>query len=251
MLDKNNFFTYFLGKNKERQLLIGIDVSVNKHKCKQFLGLFKDMNYSLIVYSSDKVLEEALNDFNDIIFVILINKDIKIKDIENDKRCFLFQLSNKEVFNINILKKIETIPLNINIDDFYLSKSYVKYDSLNNTLYIDVSNVSGFGLFTHLKINKNQKLFSLNGEIVTKNFLNDENFHGEWNALKDNKFLIRRNRTSYGFINHSREPNCKINTKTMEVVAIRDIQKNDEILLDYRKEPLPKEYVNGFGKNYL
>jgi hypothetical protein len=251
MLNKNNFFTHFLGQNKKRKILIGVDASITKKNYKQFLNLFQNIDYSLIIYSSNRLLEKELNNFRDIIFVILTDRDIEIKNIDNDKRLFVFQLSNKKIFDINILENVNIINLSVNIEDFYLSKCYINYYSMNNDLYVDISGFSGFGLFTRHKIDNKKKLFSLNGEIVNQEFLNNQNFHGEWNALKDNKFLVRKDRTSYGFINHSRTPNCKIDTKTMDVIAIRDIKKDNEILLDYRKEPLPKEYINGFGKSYL
>jgi len=251
MTDKNNFFNNFLGQDKKRKIFIGIDSSIDIDKRNRFLNLFIDIKYDLIVYNSDKSLEEKLEHSNEIAILILTNKNIKIKEVKNDKRFFLFQVSDNKDININISEHTEIVCFNLYIEDFFLSKSYTKYISLNNNLFLNISNFSGFGLFTHHKINKGQKLFSLHGEVVKKEFLNNKNFFGEWNALADNKFLVRKDRTSYGFINHSRKPNCKINMETMDVIAIMDIKDNEEVLLDYRKEPLPKEYVNGFGETYL
>lgn len=251
MIDKNNFFINFLGQNKNKKILIGICDSIDMNKTKLFLSLFKDIEYELIIYNSDKSLEEKLNNSNQIVIVILSNKNIEIQDVKNDTRLFLFQVSNNKYINVNILEHAEIVYFNFFIDNFFLSKSYIKYKSLNDSLFLNISALNGFGVFTHNKIIKGQKLLSLYGEIVNKEFLNNKNFFGEWNALADNKFLVRKDRTSYGFINHSRRPNCQIYVDSMDIIAIRNIEKDEEILLDYRNEPLPKEYINGFGKTYL
>jgi len=251
MIDKNSFFINFLGQNKKKKILIGIDDSIDINKRKLFINLFENIEYELIIYNADNLLEEKLNSTNEIIVVVLSNENIEIQDIKNDTRLFLFQVSSYKDIDIQISRHTEVVYFNMFIESFFLSKSYIKYNSLNTSLFLNISAFNGFGLFSHNKITKGQKIFSLYGEITNKEHLNSKNFFGEWNALSDNSFVVRKDRTSYGFINHSRKPNCEINVKTMEVIAIRNIEKNEEILLDYRKEPLPKEYINGFGKTYL
>ncbi len=157
----------------------------------------------------------------------------------------------ENIFNVTFSCNLDKITMNTFLEPYFLSDCFICYVSLNDNLYVNISNINGFGLFTRTTIRKGTKLFTLTGDIVNKQFLKNKNFHGEWNALGSDRFLIRHERTSYGFINHSRHPNCKINTDTMTVVAIKDIFANEEILLDYREEPLPEDYINGFGKSYL
>lgn len=73
----------------------------------------------------------------------------------------------------------------------------------------------------------------------------------EWNALNKHTLLVRPLRTKYSYINHSRTPNTEILYNPIRVVATKDINPQDELTLDYRKEALPKEYLDGHGKTYL
>nr|WP_297880534.1 SET domain-containing protein-lysine N-methyltransferase [uncultured Campylobacter sp.] len=73
----------------------------------------------------------------------------------------------------------------------------------------------------------------------------------EWNALDKNTLLVRAFRTKYSYINHSRKPNVAIKYNPMRVEAIKDITKNNEILIDYRKEPLNDNYIKNYGKEFL
>lgn len=241
-------FNDFFQQNKKAKLFIGIDLSISNFE--NFLQPFKDKDYLLIFYKNSQELEKEIKNFDDIIIIVLTNINLEIQCINNDQRLFLFH-SQEKIFNINFSCITEKIAMNSFLQTYLLSNCFINYISLNNTLYIDISSISGFGLFTRKLIKKDTKLFTLTGEIVNQTYLQTKKFHGEWNALKDNKFLIRHQRTSYGFINHSRTPNCKIETNTMTIIAIKEIQENEEILLDYREEPLPKDYTNGFGKTYL
>jgi len=252
MKSKNNFYNDFLGQSKKKKIVIAINKSISKNIKHHFLNLFHDIEKTLIVYSSSKILEATLFKTEENIIVILSDKNIELSNITNDKRLFLFHNLKMDDINILTTNDIEVVNFNnIALNEFYLSKCYITYKSLNENLYIDKSNYSGFGLFTKVQILKKHKIFSLNGQMKNQDYLNNKKFYGEWNALGNNKFLVRDERTSYGFINHSRKPNCKIDTNTMEVYSLRDIKANEEILLDYREEPLPEEYINGYGKTYL
>ncbi|MEM3335623.1 MAG: SET domain-containing protein [Thermoplasmata archaeon] len=63
--------------------------------------------------------------------------------------------------------------------------------------------------------------------------------------------MVRPLRTKYSFINHSRTPNLEIDFATMEVKALRNIAKGEELTLDYRKECLSQEYWQKHGCSYL
>lgn len=251
IINEETLFNNFLGKNKNKKIFIGIDNSINSNQYNQFLHLFNLMNFEFILYDCSKVLEKEINNFNDIVYVLLVKNDIHLNYVKNDSRIFIFKLSNMPLPLIKISNITNIINFNAEIKNFTLLNAYVQYMILNPNLYIGISKMHGFGLYTSKKILKEQYIFSLNGKVLNEDFINNENFTGEWNALKSNMYLVRKDRTSYGFINHSRNPNCEIDISTMKVVSKTIIHKNEELFLDYRKEPLSTDYINKFGKNYL
>jgi len=251
IITKNIFFSDFLGQKRKRKILICINQNIYKELFSKFIMMFKNINHDVSFFNSSYQLENIIKNSSEQYILVLNNKDITIQKSPNDKRLFFFQSTNTKHYHIKASEDIHTINFNIMIDDFFLSKCLINYVSLKSSLYIDISNVHGFGLFTNTPISKDEKLFMLHGEIVTKKYFVNKKFYGEWNALEDDKFLVRESRTSYGFINHSQTPNCKIDIKTMEVVATKKIKAHEEIFLNYTEEPLPQEYINGFGKTYL
>lgn len=125
------------------------------------------------------------------------------------------------------------------------------------------SAVHGFGLFATKPINAKTILGILDGQVMNW----DEydrlsgllelpqqakcNIFMEWNALSVDKLLVRPLRTKYSFINHSRMPNVQLEHFPLRIVATRNLDAGEELLLDYRLEPLREEYLNGHGKTYL
>jgi len=132
---------------------------------------------------------------------------------------------------------------------------------LKGTSFIDITDtmfcvknspVDGDGLFSKSPIEEGVSLFSLDGDIVDMKEKEEAYPSGEWNAIsQDGIFLVRKNRTIYGYINHSRTPNVEINFEDYSVRTLCKIKEGDELFLDYRKEVLPDEYLDGFGKTYL
>ncbi len=134
-------------------------------------------------------------------------------------------------------------------------------DNIKST-YIKESCVHGFGLFASESIEANQCLGMLDGQYISWDLyqelsksLMDNNVEAtlfmEWNAIHKDLLLTRPFRTKYSYINHSRIPNVKIETSPLRVVTMRKIEKDEELLLDYRKEELNDEYLSGHGKTYL
>ena len=118
-------------------------------------------------------------------------------------------------------------------------------------LTIKKSTIHGDGVFTKIEVPKGKRVISLEGQIISTKDTEEKYPKGEWNAIADGFFLCRKERTIYGFINHSREPNCKVDFSDFSVKTIKRVGKGEELLLDYREEKLPNEYLNGFGKTYL
>ena len=120
---------------------------------------------------------------------------------------------------------------------------------------ISSSSIHGYGLFAERVIERGVMLAELDGQIVSydlnfraKNFM-------EWNALTGDRILVRPYRTKYSFINHSRDPNCRVRVDCHKAIVIlestTDIPPGAELLLDYRNEALPESYVCGEEGAYL
>lgn len=123
-------------------------------------------------------------------------------------------------------------------------------DNLINT-YIESSQIHGLGLFTKGDLKKGDVLGTLDGQIVDWGLHTKYSLSFEWNAISDNKLLVRPYRTKYSYINHSRQPNLLILYNPIRIVADEDISKDTELSLDYRLEPLNNEYLENQGKQYL
>lgn len=120
--------------------------------------------------------------------------------------------------------------------------------------YIKESEIHGFGLFSSCNIEANNKIVDLDGQIVPW-FLHEKlGLTEEWNALPGDRVLVRPYKTKYYYINHSRSPNLKIVRDGCDKVFLYtkvDIFEGQELLLDYREEPLAESYLRGHGATYL
>lgn len=75
--------------------------------------------------------------------------------------------------------------------------------------------------------------------------------HCEWNAVSEDMLLVRAFRTKYSFINHSDNPNLRLEYNPLRIVVFRDLNRGDELTLDYNKEPLPEQYLNLHGRHFI
>lgn len=116
------------------------------------------------------------------------------------------------------------------------------------------SAVHGHGLFARHRIEADAVIGILDGQVVdwsSHDVMEQVNPFGddgadlfmEWNALTTDTLLIRPFRTKYSFINHDRAPNARLAQDPLRVVSARTIACDEEITLDYRQEPLRKEYL--------
>jgi hypothetical protein len=110
---------------------------------------------------------------------------------------------------------------------------------------------NGNGLFTIVARQKGEVLCKLDGEVIQHN--NDQALltSTEWNAIDDDRILLRRNATSYVMINHGSRPNLTIDVGTFEMRAMRDIAKDEELVLDYLENGFPQAYLNSDRCAYL
>ncbi len=131
--------------------------------------------------------------------------------------------------------------------------------------YIESSEIHGFGLFAKDYIAKGDILCILDGQIMSWSKYNEiekksishikesfaEYIFMEWNALDEETLLVRPFRTKYSYINHSRKPNIVIKKFPLRIIALENIDKDVELTLDYRREPLNSEYIKNHGYSYL
>lgn len=122
-------------------------------------------------------------------------------------------------------------------------------DNLINS-YISESNIHGNGLFASENIKEDTTLGTLDGQYIDWDLHKEYDFTLEWNAIAKNQLLVRPYRTKYSFINHSRTPNLEIRYNPIRIVSLTNITKGEELTLDYRKEPLPDDYIQNKG-SYL
>jgi hypothetical protein len=127
------------------------------------------------------------------------------------------------------------------------------------------SSIHGLGLFATTSIPAGTILGVLDGQVMSWDDYDrivDSHaadvpedarsyFFMEWNALSEDTLLVRPFRTKYSYINHSRTPNLRLARHPLRVVTLRDVNEGEELLLDYRDEPLRKEYLDGHGRSFL
>lgn len=116
---------------------------------------------------------------------------------------------------------------------------------------ISESPIHHLGLFATEAIVPGEVLGFLDGQVVSWRLQQKYGLSYEWNALSDEILLVRPYRTKYSYINHSREPNLELASEPLRVVALRKIQRGEELTLDYRGESLPLDYLEGHGKSFL
>jgi SET domain-containing protein len=109
--------------------------------------------------------------------------------------------------------------------------------------YVAPSPKQGRGLHTRRPWAKNETLCILDGQVVEAHRYPVLLTEMEWNALPDERLLVRPLRTSYGFINHSFEPNVEIGPDYRTIRALRAIAAGEELTLDYAAQPVPKGYL--------
>lgn len=89
--------------------------------------------------------------------------------------------------------------------------------------------------------------FHAGREVDADDYFNSENQDAEWNAVEGKRLFVRKHSTEYRLINHSRQPNATVKFDEInlqfEVVADRPLTAGDEVLIDYRREPLPETYL--------
>ncbi|PSH66296.1 MULTISPECIES: SET domain-containing protein-lysine N-methyltransferase [Phyllobacterium] len=109
--------------------------------------------------------------------------------------------------------------------------------------YLAPGAAQGQGLHTRRPWARDEVLCVLDGQVVEAHRYPVILTEMEWNALPDEMLLVRPLRTSYGFINHSFEPNLQIGPDYRTIRAVRAIAAGEELTLDYAAQPVPTGYL--------
>ena len=128
-------------------------------------------------------------------------------------------------------------------------------DNIPNTRIAE-SDIHGKGLFSMASIPTSAILAVLDGQLIplSKQHLVSTDIcaaHCEWNAVSKDILLVRALRTKYSFINHSHNPNLRLEYNPLRIVVSRDLNTGDELTLDYNKEPLPEQYLKLHSNHFL
>lgn len=141
---------------------------------------------------------------------------------------------------------------------------FVRNSVIDNILFTEISksNIHGFGLFAKKDFKIGEIICILDGQTMDWDFYDElckkidlkeyQNYiFMEWNVLSQNTLLVRAFRTKYSYINHSKTPNVALKYNPLRIEAIRNIKNNEEILIDYSKEPLKQSYLQDQEKQFL
>ncbi len=113
------------------------------------------------------------------------------------------------------------------------------------------SSIHGMGLFSTRNRAKGEILTILDGQAVQHDDDLEFLLKYEWNAISDDMILLRSVWTSYGYINHSREPLLSFDMLNRTLIASRDIAAGTELTLDYTEHGMPHVYLESAHGGYL
>ena len=97
-----------------------------------------------------------------------------------------------------------------------------------NKIYINDCSF-GLGVFAVRDIKKDEKIFNFTGPIISKDVAKQRPSGNPLQISQDQYIDLEK---PYVLVNHSCEPNAGIINDTT-LIAIRDIQKDEEIFYDY------------------
>ena len=111
--------------------------------------------------------------------------------------------------------------------------------------YVKESSVEGYGLFAARDLRKDElvidyRLFPRDWYKIRYVELTEEQSRKNWYVmLNDEECIVSDKWSKFSYINHSRTPNCDWVLSIHKIIANRDIEKDEELFIDYRLEPRP------------
>ena len=121
---------------------------------------------------------------------------------------------------------------------------FIEEDNAPDT-YIEKSPIGGFGLFAAKDFKKGDVIVDYNN--FAKSFyklewkkLKPEQYNKNWLIPLDNEYCLTNDKANkIHYLNHSRNPNCNWYINKLIIVANKNIQKDEELFIDYRLERRP------------
>jgi hypothetical protein len=105
------------------------------------------------------------------------------------------------------------------------------------------SAAAGYWMFSTRARARGEVLCVLDGQKIDCEVYPELMHALEWNALSERSLLVRAVRTSYGYINHSPEPNLAIDADGCTLRSTRAIAAGEELTIDYLVPPVPRAYL--------
>lgn len=104
--------------------------------------------------------------------------------------------------------------------------------SLFEKVHLQTSSIQGRGIFAKRKIKKNEVLFNAIGPFIHFPLLPNHRKGPHWLNVAEKTWMMPIEKTPWRYINHSCAPNAGLKGSTT-VVAMQEIKKGEEILIDY------------------
>jgi len=99
-------------------------------------------------------------------------------------------------------------------------------------IYIGHSEIAGRGIFANTEFVRNETLFTVQGEIRHDSYGPNYSVGSRWFGIDDRIWLALPTKSYANYLNHSCNPTCGVKDQVV-IVAMRRIQKGEEITLDY------------------
>lgn len=117
----------------------------------------------------------------------------------------------------------------------------VENDNAPDT-YVKESVIEGYGLFASKNFQKGDLVLDYNlfpeswYQTTYENLSEFKKEKSSYITIDENYCLTSDKISKFRYLNHSREANCICDFDKRKIFALRDIQKDEEILVDYRRE---------------
>lgn len=107
------------------------------------------------------------------------------------------------------------------------------------------SGIDNYGLFAKELILQSEQIIDFSFPNFYQEIRYDEQsddflMDGKFIGISEQICLTSDYSTKFATVNHSRNPSAVVDLEKRKVFALRDIQPNEEITIDYRLEPMPE-----------
>lgn len=109
--------------------------------------------------------------------------------------------------------------------------------------YVKSSPIHGMGLFADIPFLTGETVLNFGMfpeiwfECLYSELPDEKKEKSNFVMLDSQRCITTDKRTKFGYVNHSRYPNCDYDIKNKLIVANRLISQDEEITIDYRSEP--------------